>query len=132
MKTKKQLENAMVLFKELMRQRRRKILQLAFVSSETGISKRDFDNMLDFEKKLFEHIMQEISYSDGEMQASMNGGSLNDNKHIMVFCKKHVEPFVGLDGEPLGPFEEGQIVNLDKEIADILIADDKFEAVDEH
>ena len=45
-KTKKQLENAITLFKELMRRRRKKILNLVSVAAETGISKQDFENML--------------------------------------------------------------------------------------
>jgi hypothetical protein len=51
-KTKKQLENAITLFKELILRRRRKILNLVLIASETGISKQDFDNMFDFEKDL--------------------------------------------------------------------------------
>ncbi|MBU2616900.1 MAG: hypothetical protein KKB79_02900, partial [Nanoarchaeota archaeon] len=49
-KTKKQLENATTLFKELMVRRRKKILSLVLVASETGISRQDFENMLVFEK----------------------------------------------------------------------------------
>ena len=49
-KAKKQLENSVSIFKELMLRRKKKLLELAFVSAETGISKRDFENMLQFEK----------------------------------------------------------------------------------
>ena len=45
-KTKKQLENAITLFKELMLRRRKKILNLILIAAETGISKQDFENML--------------------------------------------------------------------------------------
>ena len=58
MKTKKQLENAVTLFQELMRRRRKKILHLVLIASETGISKQDFDNMLLIEKSLFQDLMQ--------------------------------------------------------------------------
>ena len=44
-KTKKQLENAVLLFKQLMLRRKKKILNLVFIASETGISKQDFENM---------------------------------------------------------------------------------------
>ena len=50
-KTKKQLENAVSIFRELMLRRKKKLLQLAFVAAETGISKRDYENMLSFEKE---------------------------------------------------------------------------------
>ena len=49
-KIKKQLENSISIFKELMVLRKKKLLSLVFIASETGISKRDFENMLDFEK----------------------------------------------------------------------------------
>jgi len=49
-KTKKQFENAVSLFKELMLRRKKKLLNLSFVATETGISKRDYENMLSFEK----------------------------------------------------------------------------------
>src|SRR3989344_3998854 len=49
-KTKKQFENAVTFFKELIVRRRKKILNLVLIATETGISKKDFENMLDFEK----------------------------------------------------------------------------------
>src|SRR3989344_6569584 len=51
LKTKKQVENSISIFKELMLRRKKKILELAFVATETGISKRDFENMLAVEKE---------------------------------------------------------------------------------
>ena len=58
LKTKKQLENAITLFQELLRRRRKKILNLVLIASETGISKQDFDNMFLVEKELFEDLMK--------------------------------------------------------------------------
>ena len=130
-KTKKQLENAVMLFKELMRQRRKKLLQLAFVASETGIAKRDFDNMLDFEKRLFESMMKSVELADKEIDQELKGDRKEDQKYLMVLCLAHIDSFVGLDGNPLGPYEKGQVVNLAKTIAEILIADGKAETVDE-
>src|SRR5574344_612192 len=68
-KTKKQLENAITLFRELMLRRRKKILNLVLIAAETGISKQDFDNMLSFEKELFEEIMKCVEKSDKEMNS---------------------------------------------------------------
>jgi len=42
LKTKKQLENAITLFKELMLRRRKKILNLVLIAAETGISKQEY------------------------------------------------------------------------------------------
>jgi len=51
-KNKKKLENAMMSFRDLLRIRKKKILSLAFVASEVGISKKDFESArLDILKK---------------------------------------------------------------------------------
>src|SRR3989344_4851921 len=50
-KSKKQFENSLSLFRELMLRRKKKILNLIFVAAETGIMKRDYENMLDVEKE---------------------------------------------------------------------------------
>ena len=67
-KTKKQLENAVTLFNELMLRRRKKILALVLIAAETGISKQDFENMLNFERGLFEEMMKSIDYTDKKIQ----------------------------------------------------------------
>ena len=53
LKEKKQYENAVAIFKELMLRRKKKILNLVFIAAETGVMKRDFTDMLSFEKDLF-------------------------------------------------------------------------------
>ena len=131
LKNKKQLENAMVLFKELLRLRRKKLLQLAFIASETGISKRDFDNMFIFEKKLFEKIMKEIETMDKDIILELNGNNTVERKNMLIVFKDNVDEFLDIDGEKLGPFNKGQIANLPKEISEILIADGKAEILDE-
>jgi DNA replication initiation complex subunit (GINS family) len=131
MKTKKQFETAVVLFNELKRIRRKKILNLVLIASETGISKRDFDNMLDFEKELFEEIMKNIDASDKKFNESFNGAKSETLKNEMVAFKKDVEEFLGPDGEMMGGFKKGQIANLPVQIARILIEDGKAEKVDE-
>ena len=130
-KTKKQLENAVILFKELMRIRRKKILSLVLIAAETGISKQDFDNMLVFEKELFEELVKCIDISDKKINEILNGKKEEEQKNELIVFKTDVEEFVGMDGETLGKFEKGQIVNIPKEIAKILIDDGKAELVEE-
>ncbi len=130
-KTKKQFENAVTLFNELKRIRRRKILNLILIASEIGISKRDFENMLDFEKELFEELMKCIDFSDKKFNELLNGNKNEILKNEMVIFKKDVEEFIGSDGEMMGKFSKGQIANLPHQIAQILIEDDKAEKVDE-
>jgi len=128
-KTKKQLENAITLFKELMIRRRKKILNLVLIAAETGISKQDFDNMLEFEKELFEELMRCVEISDKKLDMSLNGAEAKKKNELLVFNER-VEEFVGLDGEKMGPYDKGQIVNMPKEIAKILLDDGKVDLIE--
>ena len=123
-KTKKQLENAITLFKALILRRKKKILNLVLVASETGISKQDFENMLNFERALFEEMMKSIDSSEKALNELLNGEE-QEQKNEMIVFKDFVEEFVGLEGEKVGPFDKGQIANLPKEIAKILIEGNK-------
>ena len=129
-KTKKQLENAMTLFRELMTRRRKKILNLILIAAETGISKQDFDNMLDFEKSLFEELMKGIEASDKKINEMLLGKREVSEKNELVVFKTDVGEFVGMDGEKVGPFEKGQMANISKEVAAILVEDGKAEVVE--
>ena len=131
LKTKKQLENATTLFKELITRRRKKILNLVLIAAETGISKQDFDNMFTFEKELFENLMKCIDISDKKLNDILKGDNQEKQKNELIVFKEDVEEFVGLDGEKMGGFEKGQIVNIPKEIAKILIEDGKAEIIGE-
>ncbi len=129
-KTKKQLENAITLFKELILRRKKKILSLVLIAAETGISKQDFENMLPFEKTLFEDLMKSIDLSDKKLNDILSGNKEEQKNELIVF-KEFVEEFVGLEGEKMGAYEKGQIVNIPKEIAKILIDSGKAEIVGE-
>lgn len=129
-KTKKQLENATTLFKELMVRRRKKILNLVLIAAETGISKQDFDNMFSFEKELFEEIMKNIEASDRRVGELFNGKKLQDSQNEMVSFLENTGELMDLEGNKIGPFEKGQIANIPKEIAQILIEDEKAEPLE--
>lgn len=126
-KTKKQLENAVTIFRELMTRRRKKILNLVLIASETGISKQDFENMLPFEKELFEEIMKNIEFSDKKISEIMNGKKEDPLKNNLVVFKEDVKELLDMQGEKIGPFEKGQVANIPREIAKILIDDGKAE-----
>ncbi|MEK6827329.1 MAG: hypothetical protein AABX99_02480 [Nanoarchaeota archaeon] len=129
-KTKKQLENAITLFKELILRRKKKILNLVLVASETGISKQDFENMLSFEKTLFEEFMKSIDASEKILNDSLNGNKEEEQKNELVVFRENADEFIGLDGGKMGPYEKGQIANLPKEITKILIESGKCELVE--
>ncbi len=124
-KTKKQLENAMTLFNELVLRRRKKILNLVLVATETGISKQDFDNMLQIEKDLFEDLMSCMKETEKKLASALGGEQKEEQKNDMILFREDVEEFVGLGGEKMGPYEKGEISNISKEIAKILIDDGK-------
>ena len=129
-KTKKQLENAITLFKEMILRRKKKILSLVLIATETGISKQDFDNMLPFEKTMFEDLMKSIDLSDKKLNDILNGNT-DEQKNEMIVFKDYVEEFVGLNGEKMGAYEKGQIANIPKEIAKILVESGKAELAGE-
>ena len=130
-KTKKQFENTITLFKELMNRRRKKILSLILIASETGISKKDFDNMLDFEKKLFEGLMDLMDVFSKKISSILNGKTKSSEEinSLKINFKEDVEAFVNLDGKIIGPFEKGQIVSITEAIARILIESGKAEVI---
>ena len=130
-KTKKQLENAVILFKELMLRRRKKILNLILIAAEIGISKQDFDNMIILEKELFEDLMKCIGVADKKLSKSLNGEKEEKvQKNELIVFKENVEEFVDLEGEKMGPFEKGQIANIPNEIAKILVEGNKAELIE--
>lgn len=130
-KIKKQIENATSIFKELILLRKKKILDLVFIAFETGINKKDFENMLDFEKYLFEKVIESLQEADKSMnQEFVNKESDNSLPGLLVVLfLEDVEALIGPDGSIFGPFKKGEIVNLSKSIADILINDKKAELI---
>jgi DNA replication initiation complex subunit (GINS family) len=130
-KTKKQLENAITLFKELIIRRRKKILNLVLIATETGISKQDFENMLAIEKELFEGLMSCMDSSEKRLSEALNGtkGEQLKNNDLVVFIED-VEEFLGIEGEKMGPYQKGDIANIPKEIAKILSDGKKVEVID--
>ena len=130
LKNKKKLENAIGIFRELLLRRKKKILNLAFVASETGISKRDFANMLPFEKELFEGIVKSLEKSEQSLNNGMVGEEIED-KFLLVRFLESVDVFLNSEEEEVGPFERQEVANLDREIAEILEKDGKVEILQE-
>jgi len=130
-KTKKQLENAITLFQELLRRRRKKILNLVLIAAETGVSKQDFENMLSVEKSLFEDMMKCIERSDKKLNELLSGQKQDDleSNNLIVFLEDTPE-FVAPTGEKFGPFTRGQFANIPKDIAKIFLEDRQAELMD--
>jgi len=132
LKTKKQIENAMTSLKEIIRRRRKKILNLILVAAETGISRQDFENMLDFEKELFENLMKEVELSDKKIELELRGEKpLEDSANQLVVFKEDVDSFLDPEGNEVGPFSKGDVANIPKQIAKILLEAGKVEVLEE-
>lgn len=128
-KNKKKLENAIANFRELLRMRKKKILNLAFVASEVGISKKDFENLLGFEKDLFEEVVKSLERAEKNRNSDMEGKK-EEEKFKLVRFLVDVPEFLNFEGDEVGPFEKGEIANLEKDIINILMQDDKVEVLE--
>lgn len=131
LRNKKRLENALSSFRDLLRIRKKKILNLAFVASEAGISKRDFSNLLSFEKDLFEEIVKSLERAETNMNSDMISTGKEEPKQFLVRFLENVPEFLGFDGAEIGPFEKGEVANLEKEIVDILEGDRRVEVIED-
>ena len=125
-------ENSMALFKELILRRKKKILDLVFVATETGIMKRDYENMLPFEKRVFDSLIKGFEDGDkalfdllyGESEDKVSGNS-------MILFVQDTEEFISMSGEAVGPFNLGDLANLDSEVSTLLVSSGKARYVDE-
>ncbi len=130
-KLKKQLENAISIFRELMLKRKRKILNLVFVATETGIMKRDYENMLPLEKEAFERLIRIFEESDKTVSRILNGKDIKkEDENKMIIFKQNVERFIDHEGNAIGPFKMGDLANYNEEIAKILVQSEKAAFVD--
>lgn len=131
LKTKKQLENAVTLFQELLRRRRKKILNLVLIASETGISKQDFNNMLLVEKNLFEELMKNIESSNKKLNEMLNSGKDEETKeNVLVVFLEDVNEFKSPEGDTYGPYSIGEFSNLPERIAKIFLQDKVAESME--
>ena len=130
-KTKKQLENSIAIFKELMLRRKKKLLNLVFVAAETGIMKKDYENMLSLERELFEKMVKSFEESEKELSGVFFSKKVEEKKHRMIIFNQDVEQFVDLSGNAIGPFASGALANLESEVAEILVSGGKAGFVDE-
>ena len=130
--TKKQLENSIAIFKSLILKRKKKLLQLVFIAAETGIMKRDYDNMFDFEKKVFDNLVKAFEEGDKELSGILNGKTgKEEEKSKMIIFNESVEEVLDLNGAVIGPFNKGDLVNINAQVGKILVSGGKATFVDE-
>lgn len=132
--TRKQLDNAMTMIKDIMSIRQRKVLNLAFTAVLTGVSKRDTENLMENEKDLFEMAVKQLERSQQAINEKLEGKSKGDklkSTTLLVRFKEDLPSFIDAEGNSLGPFKQEDLVNLSKETASILVASGKAIPVDE-
>ncbi|MGB9707937.1 MAG: hypothetical protein ACPLXC_01250 [Candidatus Pacearchaeota archaeon] len=131
--TRKQLDNALSIIKEILAIRQRKVLDLAFVAAVTGVSKRDTESLLEHEQELFNVAVKQLEKNQQKVAMVLNGEirEEKDLKNLFVRFKEEVPAFLDSNGNELGPFKKGDVANLPKEIAEILLADNKTALIEE-
>ncbi len=131
--SRKEIENALAMFKELMLRRKKKLLNLVFVAAETGIMKRDYENMLGFERELFENLVKAVENGDKELAKMLHGKKSlkGEEGYKLLLFSQDVEEFVDMDGNLIGPFNSGELVNINAQVAGILVDGGKATYVDE-
>ena len=128
-KNKKKLDNAVSSFRDLLRIRKKKILNLAFVASQVGISKKDFENLMPFEKELFEELVKALEKAEKNQNDDMSGTVNSEQKYRLVRFLEDVPEFLGFDGNEIGPFKKSEVANLESEIVSILTKDKRIEII---
>ena len=61
----------------------------------------------------------------------MSGSKGKDDKNRMVIFHQNVEEFVNFSGGTVGPFNSGELVNLESPVAQILVEGGKASYVDD-
>ena len=111
--------------------RKKKLLNLVFVAAETGIMKRDYETMLEFEKKMFDNLVKAFENGDKELSSILNGRDNNkEPANKMIIFNESVEQFIDMNGNAIGPFGKGELANLDSKICEVLIGGGKATFVD--
>ncbi len=131
-KTKKQLENAITILREIITRRQKKVINIAFLASKTGISKRDSENMTDAEKRLFDSILKELETDEKLLDTVLSGlAEGKDLKNQLVRFTQDTAEFMGPEEKKMGPFKLGDIANLPQKVSEILVNGGKAVYVNE-
>jgi len=122
-KLKKQFEDFEILLNSLFFIRLKKILDLACLAKDSGISKSDIERMLPEEREFFERVVEEIEKLNKNIDDKIK--EKKDLKNNILVRFKEDIPEINYESVVYGPFEKGDIANLPKEIAEILIEEKK-------
>ncbi len=139
-KTKRQLENARLLIKELYERREGKIAQIALFNARTNSPLQDPDALLDTEKQLYNNLVGTFSaFRSGIVNNLLDGKKPEVKQEIKEHQKEKnnkllrfigaVPKFVGEDMNNYGPFKPEDIGNLPHKVAEILLKNKMAEEI---
>ena len=142
-KAQKELENIRRMFRELYERREHKLLTLAAFDSRS--KSQDTRNMLEEEKRMFTEIVSALDfYRSGIVESilSLNQPSLEQapksikteslppqGANKLIRFTNPVPKFVDSNLNVYGPYEQEDVANVPKKIADILIKNQRAEEI---
>ena len=139
-KTKKQVEQIQKILKELYEKRESKITQLALIASRTD-QEKNMASMLPEEAELYKEIIKHLNLARKGILYNLLSGKLPEiekpkdiktlnqpkNKNKIIRITNPIPKFMGLDLKTYGPLEKEDILNINYEVADLLIKKEKAE-----
>ena len=142
-KTRKQLENIQKILKELYEKRESKILQIALFCSRTKTTLQDQSILLEEEKKMYQHLVEELdSFRTGIQNRLLEGKKpelktqtkdiktqAQDSKNKLVKFIQAVPQFMAEDMNTYGPFEAEDMANLPSKVSEVLIKNNRAEEI---
>lgn len=153
-KNEKQLENIKKLLKEFYERREKKIINLAIDKVRVGSDLIDTSSLLEEEKRFFQRLINLLSESRTNVLdrlLNLEMPKLDEEKtekkeeivgkenvrpeeksSVMVRFIHAVPKFIGKELEEYGPFEEEEMANLPREIAEVLIGKERAEEIKEN
>jgi len=148
--TRIQLDNVMRLLDKLYDKRERKIINMAIDKSRVGGSLIDTSPLLKEEANLFndlsgvlkryrlgilesikEYKKPIIEQQNEVSEPKKESPKVSNTETTLVRFLSAVPKFVGEDLDSIGPFDEEDVANLPKDIAEVLIKKGRAEAIDE-
>ncbi len=138
-KTKKQIEQVHKVLKELYEKRESKIVQIALLASRT--EQNNTPSMLQEEAELYKDLIIILNNARLGILRNLLSGNLPkkekpkdiksqniaENKNKLIKITKAIPKFLGKDMQVYGPLEKEDVVNIDEEIAELLIKKEKAE-----
>ena len=124
-KTKKQIENAKKLLKEIYERRESKIIQLAIASSRNNSNNKD--SILPEELLIYEIFINNLNHFRNSVinkilnQVPKDLKTAKEQKTLLVRFLNPLPKFLGTDLTIYGPFKQEDIANIPIEIAQMLI-----------